>query len=386
MRYWLVVLLFIPFGLRAQFPVGSWKRASYIYAGEYRPIGYDSLNHQTYYYPSVGGAAVAFTGQPAYCQSAWGGPHDYGETDTLGGLYFSGSNEAGQDGTGSTGGTSITAMTHVTVDSAGVTIPPVAQILLTGVSPSPYWANTIVTTYATGGKVGVSGSLQQGLRGNGTSGATTQPAFVWVPILNGDTIVKVTGLYSIIALTSAGRLQSWGYNNYSYALGQGGSPVSNAPGYVSLPSGWTCYDVTSNGVATWAACDSANHTYHKLFTWGWQYDPAYQGRGSAGTGYNVPTDVSTNNFCKKMFNSGARWPVKLASNSESYYFICNDGTLWSIGGNAIGTIGNGQSMNLASVNWFYNQGQNQNNQDTIYNVAPGTTNWVNVYEENVCFS
>src|ERR1700748_229602 len=134
MKYLFTILFFVPFGLMAQFPVGSWKRSSYIWAGEYRPIGYDSLNHQTYYYPSAGGAAVAFTGQPAYSQNAWGGPHDYAETDTLGGLYFAGSNEAGQDGTGSTGGTSITAMTHVTVDSAGVALPPIAQVLLTGVN------------------------------------------------------------------------------------------------------------------------------------------------------------------------------------------------------------------------------------------------------------
>lgn len=378
MRWLLTILLILPFVVNGQFPVGSWKGPSYIYAGEYRPIGYDSLNHQAYYYPNISGGAQAFTGQPAYWQMVFGGPHDYGGIDTLGGLYFAGSNEAGQDGTGSIGGTSLTAMTHVTVDSAGISLPPIAQILLTGVNASPYWANAILTTVATGGKVGLSGSLSAGIRGNGISSQSTS-SFVWVTMPNGDTITKITGLYGIFALNTKGQVLSWGDGNYTYGLCQGNSPVTNAPGYITFPTGWTCYDITSNSVATWFLLDSGNHVYHKVMSGGWQADPAYQGLGTGNVNVKTsPTDVTTNVHVSRMLASG-HYPVKCSSNSESIYFIRDDGTLWSIGGNAVGTIGNGQSMNLASVNWFYNQGQNNFNQDTVYNVAPGTTNWTNVY-------
>lgn len=370
-----------PYYFTQPFGTGSWRRSSYIFAGEYRPWGYDSVHHQAYYYPNSSGQPQAFTGQPAYSQNGWGGPHDFGWIDTLGNAWVSGSNEAGQDAIGSTTGTCFGCAVEVTADSAGNALPPFVQIHLTGVNPSPYWFNAYLTTYATGGRVGVSGTLQGGVRGNGTAGATTQTTIVWVPILNGDTIIKLTGLYALFGLTSQGKVQSWGNFNDSFTLCQGSSPANNRPGYVSgIPSGWFAYDVTSNAVGTWVMCDSGNHVYHKILAGGWQYDPAYQGRGSNDThGHSYLQDVTNNSFLHKMTQNGARWVTKCFSNSETYYFICNDGSLWDIGGNAVGTIGNGKSMNLASTNWFYNQGQNSFNQDTVYNVAPGTTNWVNVY-------
>lgn len=383
MKYTLFILLLIPFEIMAQFPVGSWKRASYISAGEYRPIGYDSLNHQAYYYPNGSGQAQAFTGQPAYWQTVVGGPHDYGGTDTLGGLWFAGSNEAGQEGTGSVGGTSLTAMQHIVNDSSGTALPPIAQVFLTGNQNANFWFTAILSTYATGGRVWVAGQLQDYVRGNGTSGASAQASFVPVTMLNSDTIIKVCGLYCIFALTSQGKVQSWGANNDTYSLQQGSSPVSGSPGYVQgIPTGWFAYDVASNVVGTWVFCDSGNHQFHKILTGGWAFDPAYQGRGSSGAaGLTHLQDVTNNAFLHPMTQNGARWVVSATCNSESYYFICNDGTLWDIGGNAVATIGNGTTMNLVSVNWFYNQGQNSHNQDTVYNVAPGTTNWTEVYCE-----
>ncbi len=380
----LTILVLLPVLAWAQvFPIGSWKRSSYIWAGEYRPIGYDSLNHQAYYYPNGSGQPQAFTGQPAYWQTVVGGAHDYGGTDTLGGLWFAGSNEAGQEGTGSVGGTSLTAMQHIVNDSSGTALPPISQVFLTGNQNANYWINAIVSTYATGGKVWVAGQLQDYVRGNGTAGIAAQASFVPVAMLNNDTITKVCGLYAIFALTTQGKVQSWGANNDPYTLCQGGSPVSGSPGYVQgIPSGWFAYDVTDNAVGLWVFCDSANHAYHKILTGGWQYDPAYQGRGSSGAqGLSHLQDVTNNAFLHPMTQNGARWVISATCNSESYYFICNDGTLWDIGGNAVGTIGNGKSMNLAAANWFYNQGQNSFNQDTVYNVAPGTTNWKGVYTE-----
>lgn len=367
----------------AQFPVGSWKRASYISAGEYRPIGYDSINHQAYYYPNGSGQPQLFTGQPAYWQTVVGGPHDYGGTDTLGGLWFAGSNEAGQEGTGSVGGTSITAMQHIVNDSAGNPLPPIAQVFLTGNTNANYWFTVIVSTYATGGQVWVAGQLQGYVRGNGSSGIAAQASFVPVSILNGDTVTKVCGLYSVFALCTNGKVQSWGANKDQYSLCQGTASPSSSPAYVSgIPSGWFAYDVTSNVVGTWVFCDSGNHQYHKILTGGYAFDPAYQGRGSSGAaGTNHLQEVTNNAFLSPMTQGGARWVVSANCNSETYYFICNDGTLWTIGGNATGSAGDGTSMNLASVNWFYNQGQNSHNRDTVYNVAPGITDWNGIYCE-----
>lgn len=375
-----VVFMFGAFYFTSPFATGSWKRSSYISAGEYRPMGYDSLNHQAYYYPNGSGQPQAFTGQPPYWQTVVGGPHDYGGTDTAGGVWMAGSNEAGQEGTGSVGGTSITAMQHIPNDSAGNALPPISQVFFTGNQNANFWFTALVSTYATGGKVWVAGQLQDYVRGNGTAGIAAQSSFVPVTILNNDTIIKVCGLYSIFALTSQGKVQSWGANKDSFSLCQGSSP-SSSPAYVQgIPSGWKAYDVTSNVVGTWIFCDSGNHQYHKILTGGWQYDPAYQGRGSNDThGHSYLQDVTNNAFLHPMTQNGARWVISATCNSETYYFICNDGSLWDIGGNAVGTIGNGKSMNLSSVNWFYNQGQNNFNQDTVYNVAPGTTNWTGVY-------
>lgn len=332
-----------------------------------------------YYYPNGSGQPQAFTGQPAYWQTGVGGPHDYGGTDTLGGVWMAGSNEAGQEGTGSVGGTSLTAMQHIVNDSAGNPLPAIAQVFFSGNNNANYWYTVLRSTYATGGKVWVAGQLQGYVRGNGTAGIAAQASFVPVNILNNDTIIKVCGLYSVFALTSQGKVQSWGANKDSFSLCQGSSP-SSSPAYVQgIPSGWFAYDITSNAVGTWILCDSGNHVYHKILTGGWQYDPAYQGRGSSGAaGHSYLQDITNNVFMHPMTQNGARWAVSITCNSESYYMICNDGSLWDIGGNAVGTIGNGKSMNLASVNWFYNQGQNSFNQDTIYNVAPGIT-WANVY-------
>ena len=365
-------ILFMPFLTQAQFAPGFWKVSSYISAGEYFPIGYDSVNHQAYH--SLNITPEAFTGQPAYIGGAWGGPHDAALIDTLGHVYFSGGNPAGEDGFGNTTGTATGAMVEVTTDSAGVTLPPVKQVLLTGTNYSQYWINVIVTTT---GAVGMAGNLQGGIRGNGTTGSAAQTTFVWVPFPAGTFIEKIQGLYSLLALDSAGNPWSWGAEDGSYGLGRTGT--TTVPGKITLPTGWRCIDIASTGIFSWLLLDSAGH--RKLESFGWQPDPAYQGLGSGNSGsvQVTPVDVTNNAWLSKM--TGSHTPAKIFANNESTYFICSDGTLWSIGGNACGTIGNGKSIDFATYSPVYewNQSQNANNQDTIYNVAPGTSNWTNVY-------
>ena len=379
MRYTLILLLLIPFGLKAQFAPGSWKlQHSYQSPGEYRNDGYDSINHQAYHTINI--VPQAFTGQPPYVQFVAGGAHDAYMVDTLGNYYWDGSNEFGQDGPGNTTGSCTGCMVLQRTDSAGNNIPPVRQILSTGNNGTTYLCTYLLTTVASGGFVLAAGALQNGMRGNGTSGPTAQSSFVYVPMPGGtaDTVTKIEGIYGIIALTTKDSIICWG------------SSIGNSTKYIHLAGGWKAYDVASNGIAFWALADSSGTK--GIFSWSpiFTTEPVYQGQGFGGTSHSTPTRVDKNVFfsggpTKMMF--GGRYPVFVTCNNEATYFKCNDGTLWDVGGNAVGEIGNGKQTHWAtySTPYSWDQGlvggsaQDTIYQDTVYNVAPGITDWDTVY-------
>ena len=238
-----------------------------------------------------------WTNQPAYSQWGGGGPHDAIVCDTLGVVRTSGANNVGQDGIGSTTATTTGAFVTVTTDNNGSTLPPMAGYLMT-LNPTngENWFTVLRSTVATGGLVYVAGCTQDGISGDGTSGSATQTKFKLITMPNSDTIVKIEGFQMVLALSNHDSVLSWGANNYNYALGQGNTPVSNAPGYIHLPTGWHAYDIGSGGIFSWILADSGNHVYHKIFSWGWQYDPGYQGLGASGTVHTTPTDVTSNAF------------------------------------------------------------------------------------------
>ncbi len=349
----------------AVFPIGSWKlHHSYVSQGEYRTAAYDSATHQGMYLFGV--IPTAFTNQPAYVQEVWGGAHDCMEIDTLGNLYVDGSNEFGQDGRHSTTGTPSGEMDAVTTDSAGNPLPPIRQVCMSGNNGGTYLCNFLLSTVASGGYVLAAGALQSGMRGNGTSGATAQNSFVYVPMPGGsaDTVTKIAGIYGIIAITTKDSIIGWGYN------------FGNLAAYVHLPHGWKAYDVSGNGIAYWALADSSGTK--GVFSWSpiFSAEPAYQGQGSGGTNHTTPTRVDKNNFVKGMM-AGGDYPISVNCNNEITCFVTAGHKLWTIGGNSTGDIGNGKQINFATypTPYAWDQGLNENNQDTIYNVGPGITDW-----------
>lgn len=364
----------------AQFPVGSWIRHSYISPGEYITSGYDSLTHQ-WYQAFVGINPAAWTGQPAYSQKGGGGPHDAWIIDTLGHMYFSGENGVGEIGIGSTTATCGGCMVEVTTDSAGNTLPPMAGLLMT-LNPTngENWFTVPYSTPATGGRVWVAGCTQDGIRGNGTAGLATQTKFVPITMPNSDTIVKIEGFQMVLALSNHDSVLSWGNNNGIYGLGQGASPVHSAPGYVHLPTGWHAYDIGSGGIFSWILADSANHVFHKLFSFGWQFQAGYQGIGTGiGTVLTIPQNVTSSHYMTPM--TGHTYPVTVTCNTETTYFICADGTGWDVGGNACGTINNGKSINFATYSPVYewNEAQNSFMQGTVYHFMVGFTDLDTIY-------
>src|ERR1700678_1660389 len=164
-----IIILFalLPVLLQAQvFPIGSWKRNSYIVPAEYITTAYDSVNHQ-WYQAFVSFTPTLWTNQPAYSQWGGGGPHDAIVCDTLGVVRTSGNNNVGQCGIGSTSPTTSGAFVTVTTDSAGNTLPPMAGYLMT-LNPTngENWFTVLRSTVASGGKVYVAGCTQDGIRGN----------------------------------------------------------------------------------------------------------------------------------------------------------------------------------------------------------------------------
>lgn len=369
MRKALFILLFLPAVAKAQFQIGSWKlHHSYQSPGEYRNDGYDSLTHKAYHTINV--VPQAFTGQPSHIQFVAGGAHDAYAVDTLGGYWYSGSNEFGQDGPGNTTGTCSGCMVTVTTDSAGNALPPICQILSSGNNGATYLCTFLLSTVASGGKILAAGALQNGMRGNGTSGQTAQSSFVYVTLPGGtnDTVTKIEGIYGIVAITTKDSIVAWG------------SSIGNLPKYIHLPGGWKAYDVASNGIAFWALADSSGTK--GVFSWSpiFSSEPAYQGQGSGGTNHSTPTRVDKNNFVHPMMANGD-YPRFVTCNNEATYFVTVGGKLWDIGGNSVGEIGNGKQINFATypTPYSWDQGLNENNQDTIYNVAPGITDWDTVY-------
>lgn len=279
----------------------------------------------------------------------------------------SGSNEYGQDGFGNQTGTASGAMQQVTTDNNGATLPPIVQILMSGNNGTNYLCNFLLSTIASGGLVYMSGGGQNGMQGDGTSGSL-QTKFKLCTMPAGDTIVKIQGIYGIIALSNHDSIIAWG------------SSFGNTPSYLHLPHGWKAYDVAGNGIAYWALADSSGtkgvFSCSPIFS----TEPAYQGQGSGGTSHSTFTRVDNNNFVHPMM-AGGDYPRFVTCNNEVTYFVTVANKLWDIGGNAVGDISNGKEINFASYStpWDWDQGLNENNQDTIYNVAPGTSDWDTVY-------
>lgn len=373
MKKLILILLLFPLFAMAQF---SPSRSSYVSPGEYRISGLNTVTGQAV--NTINITPQAYGGQPS--EGVWfvqGGAHDGYVVGKTGKFYVAGSNEFGQDGLGNQ--TGVSNLTAALTDSLGNTLPATRMVLSTGNNGTNYLCTFILSTVATGGIVNGTGGLQNGMRGNGTYGGLTT-SFVKVVMPGGanDTVTKIEGIYGILAITTKDSIITWGVNSFT-------------PSYVHLPTGWKAYDIGCNGIAFWALASNGSGG-HEIFSWSpiFSAEPVYQGQGKSGTSHSTPTRVDNNAFFSGGTNpmmNGTRYPTLVTCNNEATYFICNDHTLWDLGGNAVGEIGNGKETHFAtySTPYAWDQGlvggsaQDSIYQDTAYNVAPGITDWDTVY-------
>lgn len=360
----------------------------YVGDGEYFGLIYKASTHKAYHFLNV--VPALCTGGPTYVAAVFGGPHDQGCIDQNGSLYMSGNNPAGELGNGNTTGTCAGCMLHITTDSAGNAIDPVKQILFSGTNSSQFWETAIVTTT---GKVGVAGSLAGGMRGNGTNGAASQSTFVWVVFPAGTFIIKITGLYGHIAIDTAGQAWSWGFNNSKPQLGRGTSPSPDyrTPGTITLPTGWRAIDIADAASYGVILLDSAGR--RKVLGIG--DHPTFWG-GASATSSNSPQDFTAFMTSQLTAQNDTSKVNSVYCNNGSIYYILRDSTLWDMGDNACGTIGNGVQADwpnytfapaptggtpapYAYDNGYGPSGIGEVPVQTLYHVAAGTHNWVTGY-------
>jgi len=175
-------------------------------------------------------------------------------------------------------------------------------------------------------------------------------------------------------LDSAGNVWTWGADGYDLYLGRGNSPAYMVPGKINI-GGMHAITVVGPGFFHLALTSNGH-------IWAWGDHHLYMGPVLTND-INTPRDITA--------DLSLPFPVaKLYANSESSYFILTDGSLWAMGGTAVGTIGNGVEIDFsiyglpppygatkAIYNW--DQGQNELMQRAPVNIAPGKHDWVDVF-------
>src|SRR5580658_1286507 len=140
-----------------------------------------------------------------------GGLHAGCAVDVNGNVYFTGPNEYGDMGNGTTTGTT-GSFVQITTDSLGNPFTNVTNVVMVN---SQFTGGTteVTTIFAlkADGTLWVWGSTQGGYRGNGTYGTVnTRP--VQVPFPAGTVITKVAVQVIAIALDAQGNVWTWGGN------------------------------------------------------------------------------------------------------------------------------------------------------------------------------
>ena len=313
------------------------------------------------------------------------GLHTASCIDVNGNVYFTGANEDGSMGNGTTTGGS-NSFVQVTQDNLGnpfnnVTYLRMASAIFSG--GAGYGA--IIYAVKADGTLWVWGNTKGGYAGNGTYGqVNTRP--VQVPFPAGTVITKIIVQNIAIALDANGNVWTWAGNGSATLLGNSSQNDYETPHIISLPS--KAIDIAGGGFFSYALLDN-----HSLYGWGWY--TGYMGVGpSSGSGVvgmnppdkpmlldpslNLPSPIST-----------------LSTNGTSTYVILSDGTLWAWGGNECGQIGNGQEINWKiytidpapyngaisePYNWNQDASTAQLQQHKPIQIAPGLNNFVGLSE------
>lgn len=285
----------------------------------------------------------ATTGKPVFIaknvKKIFGGAHHYFILFLDGTIAGALDGSAGELGNGSTSGSSTPQL--ATVDNLGNPLPQIVDMCLSANLTAPYWQSAAI---GIDGTLYVCGTTLGGVLGDGTSGSTATTRFTKVPFPAGTFIVKVQGGREMIALDNAGNVWTWAGNNDPYCLAQGNSPVN-----YRVPT-----KITFGGEFAIDIAGGSNWNYiltsvHHVWSWCYQNLTDYNGTGTFnGDGSFTPganPKVPENITVKLGFPTTV---AKIYVNNESSYAILIDSTAWAWGGNACGSIGNGQELNFAT--------------------------------------
>ncbi len=234
---------------------------------------------------------------------------------SAGTVYAWGNNSYGQLGNGTT-----------TNSSAPVQVTGVSGFGVTAVAAGGY--HSLALTAA--GTVYAWGYNAYGQLGNGTTGSSSAPVQVTgLPSSAGVTAIA-GGEYDSLALTSAGTVYAWGYNNFGQ-LGNGTTTNSSTPLQVTGLANVVKIAASSSGSSSYAL--EANGT---LWAWG------YNGNGQLGNGNTTNQLVTVQiNPPPGYYFSGiaAAGSHGLASTQP----VSNGGSVFAWGANLYGELGNGTS-------------------------------------------
>src|SRR6185437_7989278 len=337
-----LVLLFLAFFSQRAF---SQTRHILVGAGEYAMSYLDGSGH----WYALGDLALignGFTGTAGLpyqvvtspgnltYKATFGGLHNIAAIDSSGGLWLAGDNSQGQLGQGNT--TVNYYGVHVATDSSG---NPFTNISLFA---AYYTSNYSQGWYAvkTNGTLWMCGSGINGMRGNGTDGIgvdsiVSRPR--QVPIPGGRIPKQIIGGQRIMILMTDSTVWTVGKTNFTTDYGF----TMSGTLYASLQqiSGLTGIVQIAGPMSYNYALRSDGHLF------GWGTFGSYMGNwGNPATGggsiLHTPTDLKDSVV--------AYLPASIAeikTNQNVTIARCTDGTLWSWGDNAQGSVGNGQELN-----------------------------------------
>jgi alpha-tubulin suppressor-like RCC1 family protein len=198
------------------------------------------------------------SGSPVETQAA-------GSSGSAGRVLAWGFNNAGQLGNGTTTDSSTPVQ---------ISLPP--SITLASVAGGVFHSLAVTST----GKVLAWGLNSSGQLGNGTTTNSSTPVSVSLP--SGTTVTAIAAGFShSLALTSAGQVLAWGDNTYGQ-LGNGTTASSSTPVQVSLPSGTNATAIASGLYQSMALTSTG-----KVLTWGYNLN----GQLGNGTILNSSTPV-----------------------------------------------------------------------------------------------
>jgi len=260
--------------------------------------------------------------------------------DTTGTIWCHGGNSMGTCGIGNLNA-NILVPTAVTRDSAGHTMSTMSLV------KGSYAGNSAEGVYMVkhgtlSDTLYMAGNTHFGMRGDGYEGDTAAyPVQVWA-LPSGKRIMQIASeKYTVVRLND-GSVWAWGgggFGSVTYAY-LGYTPTNSATDYltrrqVSLPD--SAVDIAGGDIGG---------TIVRLKTgalYGWGPFSDYMGNAAA-TSFNTPTNLSA-------YINIPGGVKMMCVNSFTWHFLSNNGKIYGCGDNPMGSIGNGDQINLYTLDF-----------------------------------